>query len=352
MGSQSRPWIFSHLRDPRDRSWSFLPSGFCVTGRWALTSMGSPLDAGRRIARLIGAAEPRVIRAYHGSPHSFSRFDASKIGTGEGAQAYGHGLYFAGNEGVAQQYRDGFSGALLVDGQPANLTPTQGEWARMIMDGKAEQQAAMYQAMLEVASRKRQELRAMQAADPVLFADTPGNISALGTWSYQADRAADELEIYNSLAGRSFDRSKAHMYEVEIGYPEQALLDHDSPFMTPAGSVAAEVLRAHNPAAISPRTLREIQSGEWRFISPSPQYGNPYQRAATELHGLARTQGGSAALAEAGIPGIRYLDQGSRSSGEGTRNYVMFPGTEDRIRILRQYGLLPPLVGAVMMEED
>ena len=38
------------------------------------------------------------IRAYHGSPHDFDRFDMSKIGTGEGAQAYGHGLYFAENE--------------------------------------------------------------------------------------------------------------------------------------------------------------------------------------------------------------------------------------------------------------
>ena len=37
------------------------------------------------------------IRAYHGSPHDFDKFDLSKIGTGEGAQAYGHGLYFAEN---------------------------------------------------------------------------------------------------------------------------------------------------------------------------------------------------------------------------------------------------------------
>ena len=37
------------------------------------------------------------IRAYHGSPYDFEKFDISKIGTGEGAQAYGHGLYFAEN---------------------------------------------------------------------------------------------------------------------------------------------------------------------------------------------------------------------------------------------------------------
>ena len=46
------------------------------------------------------------ITAYHGSPHEFDEFDTSKIGTGEGAQAYGHGLYFAESEPVAKQYRE------------------------------------------------------------------------------------------------------------------------------------------------------------------------------------------------------------------------------------------------------
>ena len=34
-------------------------------------------------------------RAYHGTPHKVDRFRTDKIGTGEGAQAYGWGLYFA-----------------------------------------------------------------------------------------------------------------------------------------------------------------------------------------------------------------------------------------------------------------
>ena len=48
---------------------------------------------------------PKGIRAYHGSPYDFDRFDMSKIGTGEGAQAYGHGLYFAENQAVAEWSR-------------------------------------------------------------------------------------------------------------------------------------------------------------------------------------------------------------------------------------------------------
>jgi hypothetical protein len=42
---------------------------------------------------------------WHGSPHKFDRFDASKIGTGEGAQAYGHGLYLADDPSVASYYK-------------------------------------------------------------------------------------------------------------------------------------------------------------------------------------------------------------------------------------------------------
>ena len=44
--------------------------------------------------------------AYHGSPYEFEKFDSSKIGSGEGAQAYGHGLYFAENEKVAKGYQE------------------------------------------------------------------------------------------------------------------------------------------------------------------------------------------------------------------------------------------------------
>jgi hypothetical protein len=37
-----------------------------------------------------------------------------------------------------------------------------------------------------------------------------------------------------------------------------------------------------------------------------------------------------------GIPGIRYLDAGSRDGGSGTRNFVVFPGEEKKVRILER----------------
>ncbi|MFA5491090.1 MAG: hypothetical protein WC284_18070 [Candidimonas sp.] len=47
--------------------------------------------------------------AFHGSPYRITKFLTNKIGTGEGAQAFGWGLYFAGNVDVAAFYRDKLS---------------------------------------------------------------------------------------------------------------------------------------------------------------------------------------------------------------------------------------------------
>lgn len=47
--------------------------------------------------------------AYHGTPHVFDKFTLDHIGTGEGAQAHGWGLYFALEKDVAEGYRERLS---------------------------------------------------------------------------------------------------------------------------------------------------------------------------------------------------------------------------------------------------
>jgi hypothetical protein len=52
-----------------------------------------PMPAAMVVApRLPRIANP--IKAYHGSPYNFDRFDSSKIGTGQGAASFSRGLYF------------------------------------------------------------------------------------------------------------------------------------------------------------------------------------------------------------------------------------------------------------------
>lgn len=43
--------------------------------------------------------------AYHGTPHRFEEFSLDAIGTGEGAQVHGWGLYFAADKEVSESYR-------------------------------------------------------------------------------------------------------------------------------------------------------------------------------------------------------------------------------------------------------
>src|SRR5512139_3976851 len=81
--------------------------------------------AGATGAPAMSNAAGMGIRAYHGSPYDFNKFDLSKIGTGEGAQAYGHGLYFAENPNVAQVYHDSLGGSALEVGGK-KITPTRG----------------------------------------------------------------------------------------------------------------------------------------------------------------------------------------------------------------------------------
>lgn len=55
-------------------------------------------------------AQPALYQtAYHGTPHHFDEFSLDYIGTGEGAQAHGWGLYFAQNKCVSEKYRENLS---------------------------------------------------------------------------------------------------------------------------------------------------------------------------------------------------------------------------------------------------
>jgi hypothetical protein len=120
------------------------------------------------------------------------------------------------------------------------------------------------------------------------------------------------------------------MYEVNINASPDDFLDWDKPLSEQSEKVrgAAEKLNipnAHRPhvtgsAAFFHKAGEAVESGK---VRPGNDAG---KLEASE------------AWREQGIPGIRYLDQGSRGAGEGSRNYVVFD--EKLISILRKYGLL------------
>lgn len=70
------------------------------------------------------ARHPKELTVYHGTPHVFApeegaplgRFRMDKLGSGEGAQAFGHGLYFTGHAPLAEKtYRQGLIDQMVSD---------------------------------------------------------------------------------------------------------------------------------------------------------------------------------------------------------------------------------------------
>jgi len=239
----------------------------------------------------------KPIRAFHGSPYDFDRFDLSKIGTGEGAQAYGHGLYFAENEGVARGYRDALNPA------PFDLK---------------------------------------QMADPYLGLPDAEAISKLAVARRQAEFRGDKRAArdYRDLSewfqsGRAADFRPGRMYEVNLHADPNKFLDWDTGIPR------------------QPEPVKEaIEKLGVRQDFPNASGAHLYQ--ALEDRGMIMDRYGrgkpgvTAALQDAGIPGIKYLDQGSRGAGDGTRNFVVFD--PKIIEIVRKYGLgalgLTGLLGA------
>ena len=59
-------------------------------------------------------------QAFHGSPYKFDKFTLDHIGSGEGAQAYGWGLYFAGDKAIAEWYREVLSNDWTYKGKKSS----------------------------------------------------------------------------------------------------------------------------------------------------------------------------------------------------------------------------------------
>jgi hypothetical protein len=297
------------------------------------TSFGAPSGA-------IGAGP---IRAYHGSPYDFEKFDINRIGTGEGAQAYGHGLYFAENPAVAQSYKEAGRGGSPMDwtvagGNPDWRVPS---WAasRATAGGPKSQGAA------DVLADFRQRVAEKEANDPQFF-----NLEGLRN-------IRDALEAYTK--GKVELKKPGHMYEVNIRADPEQFLQWDVPLSQQSPEVQSILA---NPAKLGLKAAGPLGERGWygytdpqgRLIGSAKTGGVPAQpfnpaelgQSLYKGAGTWKPEEATSILREAGIPGIRYLDQGSRGGGAGTSNYVLF--RDDIIDILRKYGLAGGMAGSAL----
>ena len=76
---------------------------------------------------------PAGITVWHGSPHKFDKFDASKIGTGSGYDAQGTGLYLSDADRVGEAYA-GDKGYLYKVDLPDDAVEKMLRWQEKVKD--------------------------------------------------------------------------------------------------------------------------------------------------------------------------------------------------------------------------
>jgi hypothetical protein len=244
-------------------------------------------------------AEP--IRAYHSSPHDFEKFDLSKIGTGQGAQSYGHGIYLAENPAVSGQ-----------GGQYWQ------EFARHPTIGKTERDAADFLALHNFdrqAAAKQTRAQLERNADFAKGINSPEELASRVSENAEFEKVVRLLESGRPVGPRT--------YEVGIHAPREAFLDWDKPLApkTPVRGILADLgmkgtgspyadirnvskdafLAAQNPSLTGEGAYRSLARAAVRPEDVRPGFSAHSPTMASE------------ALREAGIPGVKYLDQGSRN---------------------------------------
>jgi hypothetical protein len=288
----------------------------------AMASMGA--IPGGRLAGLLKRYDPvmQQLDVYHGTPHKFpateanplGEFDASKIGTGEGAQAYGHGIYYAENPNVAQSYT-------AAGGSTTNVPQSYAADVVGMMGG--EQKAIEHlKRIMPPKGEKTFSGESREFIEQTLRDVESGAYKAKQGSLYKAD-------LPDEMIDRMLDWDKPLK---EQPFKMQQAIFND---LTDAGyskAVVNDLLNRKTGMEFFKTLHTGLQQGESSAINLAKKLNLSEQEMFMDAPALA-----SAVMRRMGIFGIRYLDAGSRGQGgSGTRNFVVFPGEEKKVRILER----------------
>lgn len=223
--------------------------------------------------------------AYHGTPHTIrGKFDISKVGTGEGNQSYGYGMYFAENPAVAKQYRDNLSDFdWAFGGKPYDINNPAHRAAIEL------KQLGGNSALADTIKRYEKNIADLESRN--------------ADWAKSAaQKKKEELAVLKTgVLPQLEETSKGNLYKVDI--PDKDIpnmLDWDKPISKQSElvqNVAKDLLPKIKQ--VSPDVDINKMTGK-DFYRAYQRYRGNYPDFASE------------GLNELGIKGIRYLDEGSR----------------------------------------
>ncbi len=250
--------------------------------------------ASRQLAGLLADAyNPIGMMVYHGSPYKFSKFDPTKIGSGEGTAAYGVGTYVAEAPETAMSYK---SMATKPSFRRGKNKPEEVTLDSIIVTNANQFTGGDVAKLADVIKRK-----------PAAFSNP--------------EKLLQRIEQYED------NMPPSYIYDIDL--PDEQV---------------AKMLKWEEPV---PEDIRKKLSATAMERFGSGVTDTSGEQLYKELAKEFKASGSATPEADAseflrqhGIPGISHLDAGSRTrtQGEGTRNFVVFPGNEDLLTILKRNG--------------
>ena len=280
--------------------------------------------------------------------HELGAFDSSKIGTGEGAQAYGHGLYFAEQKITAESYQ-GLAKGWHIDGSQPRLRSDVEDYAADYVDGQP--RLGPYYEVSNPDGLLLQKVRELeQSGEPVREAalkEIDEKIKKLDDLALAGSDTSDRLLGLKDLRKlveeedlSKFKYEKGSLYEVKIKARQEEFLelddvigDQDQPFV--------ERIFDSNPK------LKGLLEDAQDYYTPVGENATGYS-VFRVLQETFEPQEYANILSNAGIKGFKYKDAQTRFSPKGaTYNYVVF---DDKIiDIAKKYGVSLFAAGSVSL---
>ena len=280
--------------------------------------------------------------AWHGSPHDFDTFDLGAIGTGEGNQVHGWGLYFAKDKKVSDLYRRELS--LIHDVDKGTLFKVDVPDTKEMID---EQQS------LNILSKETKQnlnaaINALPEQEKEVFINEYTNsplfnhyakkeIDELGSKFEQLDNEyrllKDEyLDKYiegelNTITQRTINRL-AEKYNIDL----KALKENPNSIKDIKNQLDTMWFNAFTEYGMASKKYREIYWGKYKedfstLLNDSGINGRDFYLALSKALGGAKKA--SEHLNEYGVKGITYVGE------QDGRCYVVFD--DKAIKVIEKY---------------
>lgn len=250
--------------------------------------------------------------AWHGSPFTFNKFSTKNIGSGEGSQAFGYGLYFSGVREIAEYYRN-----------------------------------VVYDTKYLKETNKRLSQLARQIEPYRVFGEAN---------KFKDSKGAELKAEYDRLLEEKLNK-QGRLYKVELAPKEDEYLLWDKPFAEQSPKVKKAIEKDFTKALMS-SIVYSNENGKIRAEVETTKkhqavaYGNTKEEATAKFDKLLDYMSGSAIysslsdklggdkaaskfLLSVGVRGVKYLTGVNRAAGSGSFNYVIF--SEDDVAIEEMY---------------